>query len=465
MNDHAVPFQPLTETQRRELERDLPSSMVKQRQAGRDGSVSYLEGWQVLETANDIFGPDGWSYELVGDVRQVYEGQKKGRDGGENRVIVFEARVRVRVGASVREDVGSDTCDVPDRADALAQGIDKARKGAVTDAVKRALRTYGHVLGLALYDKSRRRIGASLECQRLLDEIEVCSIENLDPWCHEHADAIRRLPESEQRSLHDAVVGRRREIEKAQARASRQQERAQQQPESPAPTTQAPQNAAPSPQPAPANNTQPSRESSPPVPPRTQAPAPQSPPGLAQYRARIAEVPTIDVLVAATVELEPSVSTCKEAAWSVACARAAELGYDAEWLGSAYDKACAICPDPSAWRTVGAYLTALALSVDGAAVEKVTKDQAAALSKLPNELKTRMATALKRRRQEVSIPNTPAGHLERQLRDAKDIPAIEAVGDIVTTAYTLGDITAEQVTSLTKLQNELALAMEREVAA
>lgn len=432
MNDHAAPFQPLTETQRRELERDLPSSMVKQRQAGRDGSVSYLEGWQVLETANDIFGPDGWSYELVGDVRQVYEGQKKGRDGGENRVIVFEARVRVRVGASVREDVGSDTCDVPDRADALAQGIDKARKGAVTDAVKRALRTYGHVLGLALYDKSRRRIGASLECQRLLDKIDTHPFETLDAWCQENADAIRELPEGEQRALHDAVVERRRQAAKVQARQQVQ-----------------------------STSTAPAAQASTPAP----ASVPPELPALATYRARVAAAPTIDVLVATALELAPSVASCREAAWSSACARAAELGADAETLTSGVTGARKISPDPAVWRTVAAFLGGLALATDRPAVDAVTKAQSAAVAALPDVLKAKMADALKRRRAEVATPTTPAGKFEQQLRAAADIPALEAVGDAVATAYTLGEITADEVKALTKLQDELATAMEREVAA
>jgi len=116
-------------------------------QAGR--SVSYIEGWHAIAEANRIFGFDGWLRETV-DLRQL--GEPREVDGKFR--VDYMARVRITVGDIIRDGCG------------FGQGIDKDRgqahesalKEAETDAMKRALMTFGNPFGLALYDKSQANV-------------------------------------------------------------------------------------------------------------------------------------------------------------------------------------------------------------------------------------------------------------------------------------------------------------------
>ena len=59
-------------------------------------------------------------------------------------------RVWLRDGAS-HEDIGYGKAD---NVKLKSDGLDKAKKEAVTDALKRALRNFGNLLGNCLYDKA-----------------------------------------------------------------------------------------------------------------------------------------------------------------------------------------------------------------------------------------------------------------------------------------------------------------------
>lgn len=153
-----------TDQQRAELEKPLNPEWVAKRQiAGR--SVSYVEGWHVIAEANRIFGFDGWQRETVDLIQLGDPMLVKG-----NWRVGYRAKVRITVGTIVREGCG------------FGQGIDRdaqqahesALKEAETDAMKRALMTFGNPFGLALYDKSLASV-ASPEAvdafQELLDEV------------------------------------------------------------------------------------------------------------------------------------------------------------------------------------------------------------------------------------------------------------------------------------------------------
>lgn len=137
-----------------ELQKPLDPKHVASRQQG-GGDVQYIEGWHAIAEANRIFGFDGWTRETV-EISQLgdpYEVNGKWR-------VNYRAKVRVEVASEfstiVREGCG------------FGQGIDKdvgqahesALKEAETDAMKRALMTFGNPFGLALYDKSRANVQA-----------------------------------------------------------------------------------------------------------------------------------------------------------------------------------------------------------------------------------------------------------------------------------------------------------------
>ncbi|MFM7267052.1 MAG: RAD52 family DNA repair protein [Cyanobium sp.] len=121
-------------------------------QAGR--SLAYLEGWQAIAEANRIFGFDGWQRETIA-VQCVAERERTLGSG--NRVgwgVTYTARVRIRVGEVIREGSGAGHGIDAD----LGQAHESALKEAETDAMKRALMTFGNPFGLALYDKQQREV-------------------------------------------------------------------------------------------------------------------------------------------------------------------------------------------------------------------------------------------------------------------------------------------------------------------
>jgi hypothetical protein len=124
--------------------------------------VSYLEGWQVIAEANRIFGFDGWQRQTIA-VRCVAQAERLiGRDQKPGWGVTYTARVRVTVTAGglpplVREGSGAGHgIDVD-----LGQAHESALKEAETDAMKRALMTFGNPFGLALYDKQQREVTSS----------------------------------------------------------------------------------------------------------------------------------------------------------------------------------------------------------------------------------------------------------------------------------------------------------------
>ncbi|MBN7755452.1 RAD52 family DNA repair protein [Nitratireductor aquimarinus] len=147
-----------TTDQKSLLEAKLDPSHVKPpQQFGPKGD--YLEGWHVIAEANRIFGFDGWSYEVV-DVKCVSEAPRKiGRQQKDGWGVTYTARVKAIVSGVIREDCGAGHGYDVDAGLAHESAI----KEAVTDALKRAMRTFGNPFGLALYDKTRANVGTAEE--------------------------------------------------------------------------------------------------------------------------------------------------------------------------------------------------------------------------------------------------------------------------------------------------------------
>lgn len=137
------------------LEAPLNSGVVRQRrQAGT--TLSYVEGWHVIAEANRIFGHGMWERETLEmrEVRTPEEVDMKWRVG-----FVAKCRITVRSadGATFREGWGYGSGIAKDLGDAYESAV----KEAETDAMKRALMTFGNPFGLALYDKDRRNVSAT----------------------------------------------------------------------------------------------------------------------------------------------------------------------------------------------------------------------------------------------------------------------------------------------------------------
>ncbi len=121
----------------------------------------YIEGWHCINEMNRIFGFDGWSYTIDlarDDLREV---EKNGKAQWQ---AAYTCICTLRVGEVTRQDVGFGS----GFAATIGDAIEGATKEAVTDALKRAARTFGNPFGLALYDKTRVNVCAP-EPERITD--------------------------------------------------------------------------------------------------------------------------------------------------------------------------------------------------------------------------------------------------------------------------------------------------------
>jgi DNA recombination protein Rad52 len=140
------------------LSAPLDRAKVRQREQGRS-QVSYLEGWQVIAEANRIFGFDGWQRETVA-LRCVNQSERTiGRDQKPGWGVTYTARVRISVSNAGQPALIREGCGAGHGIDTdLGQAHESALKEAETDAMKRALMTFGNAFGLALYDKQQREV-------------------------------------------------------------------------------------------------------------------------------------------------------------------------------------------------------------------------------------------------------------------------------------------------------------------
>ena len=133
------------------LKYDIEPSRIKSRVKGNI-TLSYLEGFDLIETANKVFGHGNWSYAIT-SLDQV----SQETNSNQNVVICYKAVVKLTVYSLdhnkhiSKEDVGFGTGIAKMLADAHEGGA----KEAVTDAIKRAMRSFGNQFGNSLYDKSR----------------------------------------------------------------------------------------------------------------------------------------------------------------------------------------------------------------------------------------------------------------------------------------------------------------------
>lgn len=137
------------------LDAKLDPSTVRKPSGSFGPKGDYIEGWHAIAEANRIFGHGGWSYTITSLSKDALD--KADKNGKPQWQAAYTCVVRVQVGDVVREDVGFGSGFAAQVGDA----IEGATKEAVTDALKRALRTFGWPFGLALYDKSRDHVGVA----------------------------------------------------------------------------------------------------------------------------------------------------------------------------------------------------------------------------------------------------------------------------------------------------------------
>jgi DNA repair and recombination protein RAD52 len=144
------------DTAKAELAKPLDKKHVKPPPKGKRGD--YVEGWHVIAEANRIFGFDGWTRETVSMIETNRELLDLISDRGPYQQwrVGYVAKVRVSAGGISREGTGFGSG--MSNPTALGEAIESAVKEAETDAMKRALMTFGNPFGLALYDKSQANV-------------------------------------------------------------------------------------------------------------------------------------------------------------------------------------------------------------------------------------------------------------------------------------------------------------------
>ncbi|KAK0284174.1 DNA repair protein rad52 [Friedmanniomyces endolithicus] len=129
------------------LEKQLGPEYISTRPGAGGGKVHYLAAEKVINLANEVFGFNGWSSSIQNvQIDFVDEHAENGKITLGLSTIV---RVTLRDG-TFHEDIGYGHIE---NCKGKAAAFEKAKKEAATDALKRALRTFGNVLGNCLYDK------------------------------------------------------------------------------------------------------------------------------------------------------------------------------------------------------------------------------------------------------------------------------------------------------------------------
>ena len=147
VEEHDLLWDGLPPVVTQKLSQPLDEDLVSYRKGRKGRTFAYLEGHAAIDQANRIFGYGSWGYELIGDVT-LREGEIVDQKTGEAKPWrAYAATVRVTVpGSPPRTDVGFHAV-----VEETPEGHEVAFKGAVTDALKRALRSYGYQFGNSLY--------------------------------------------------------------------------------------------------------------------------------------------------------------------------------------------------------------------------------------------------------------------------------------------------------------------------
>lgn len=202
-----------------ELQQPLDPSAIKPPPQGKFGE--YVDGLHVIREANRIFGEDGWSYEVTRlEQTHMAEVDLNGQNGPYKQLrCSFLCAVRVNVDGVIREGtavgVGSG------KPESAGDVIESAVKESETDALKRALRTFGNTFGLALYekDRSKREVGTPFNATETRNRIKASiakqpsAIKLQAMWDHDMTkEAFSKLPAPMQGEVQKAYTDRMAEV-------------------------------------------------------------------------------------------------------------------------------------------------------------------------------------------------------------------------------------------------------------
>lgn len=151
---------------REQLDAKIPRDVVSQRDGGGGRSLSFLEGWYVIDRLNQVLGQGNWSY-VTKEMRLVYSGSAPDKYGKEMHSSHYVAHIELSATIDGATTYFSDF-GYGDGSDKSSPGKshELAVKEAVTDGIKRCAKNLGMSLGLALYDKTQENVDDGKEPAR-----------------------------------------------------------------------------------------------------------------------------------------------------------------------------------------------------------------------------------------------------------------------------------------------------------
>ncbi|KAF9576014.1 DNA repair protein rad52 [Mortierella alpina] len=148
---HSSKHSEFTLEERSRLDNDLRKYLAPEFTATRSGpgrsTLTYVEGWRIKNLANSLFGFDGWSSTITDVTVDFLDVDADGK-------VYVGVSVMVKVvlkDGTFHEDIGYGSSE---NQKSKASSFEKAKKEATTDGLKRALTSFGNLLGTCLYDKN-----------------------------------------------------------------------------------------------------------------------------------------------------------------------------------------------------------------------------------------------------------------------------------------------------------------------
>eukprot|EP00667_Euglena_gracilis_P017144 EG_transcript_18023 len=128
------------------LAQHLSPEVISERAGPSGKAIPYLEAWKAISLANGHFEYNGWSSQIMEVTQDYCDLLPSGRYSAGCSAVV---RVTLKDGA-FHEDLGYGQSE---NQKTKGTALEWAKKTAISDALKRALRYFGQALGLSVYDK------------------------------------------------------------------------------------------------------------------------------------------------------------------------------------------------------------------------------------------------------------------------------------------------------------------------
>lgn len=178
----------LTSDQQAKLNADLPREKIKTRKGGGDKPLSYVEGWEVIDTLNAILGAGAWGYECHATCEHKERTEDDTRSGKVWRWhVTYTTRCVLTIpGCPVIADHGAGHGIEKD----CGAAIESALKESNTDALKRCAKSLGRRMGLAIYDKEQTHVSDEPAPPAAVSDEAAIMIAMLE---HEPAEAKKQI--------------------------------------------------------------------------------------------------------------------------------------------------------------------------------------------------------------------------------------------------------------------------------